>query len=157
MCVHFTHHPVSGCRPQLQSHVRLPGQHGLVFSSHKADCQEGNTDFDCNHIQTHHFSWQIHSRFLDHSSPVCLINQCLHLYVLPIMDVKNFLPKRALVLKIIHFCFCFIAKMCFFSMFQRLRRLKTDALQCMQEVGTGTHTWTLLYHFVLVQARDALN
>ena len=37
------HHSVSGKRPQLQSHVCLSGQRGLVFSSHKADCQKGKT------------------------------------------------------------------------------------------------------------------
>lgn len=60
VCVHLTHHSVSGRRPRLQSHVCLPGQHGLVFSSHKADCQEGNTDR--NRVPTCHSSPQIHSK-----------------------------------------------------------------------------------------------
>lgn len=45
------HHTMSDKRPQLQSHVCFPGQHGLVFSSHKADCQEGKTVFYYNIIQ----------------------------------------------------------------------------------------------------------
>lgn len=44
------HHTMSDKRPQLQSHVCLPGQHGLVFSSHKADCQEGKIVFYYNRI-----------------------------------------------------------------------------------------------------------
>lgn len=45
------HHTMSDKRPRRQSHVCLPGQHGLDFSSHKAGCQEGKNVFYYNWIQ----------------------------------------------------------------------------------------------------------